>query len=50
MPEGLNFEELSSDRLFTLDLETLCNLDNVCPTSFLFMVLAADGSKASHGL
>jgi hypothetical protein len=34
MPEGLNFEELSSDHLFSLDLETLCSLDDVCPTFF----------------
>ena len=35
MPEGLDFEELSSDHLFYLDLGVLHNLDNVCPVHFL---------------
>ena len=34
MPEGLNFEELSPDHLFSLDLDMLCSLDYVCPTFF----------------
>jgi hypothetical protein len=29
MPEGLDFEELSSDYLFSLDLDALCGLDDV---------------------
>lgn len=35
MPEELNFEELSSDHLFSLDFDTLYNLDDVRSTCFL---------------
>ena len=34
MPEGLSFEELSSDHLFSLDLDMLCSLDYVRPMLF----------------
>ena len=50
MPEGLDFEELSSDHLFSLDLGTLCDLDDVCLKYFLFIVFVADNFKASCGL
>ena len=33
MPEGLSFEELSSDHLFSLDFDTLCGFDDVCLVS-----------------
>ena len=35
MPEGLDFEELSSDHLFSLDLDTFLNLDDVCRAFFV---------------
>jgi len=35
IPEGLNFEELPSDHLFSLDLGTLCDLCDVSRTFFL---------------
>ena len=51
MPEGLIFEELSSDHLFSLDLDVLCTLDDVCPTfPFLLVALVINDSKASRGL
>lgn len=50
MPEGLTFEELSSDHLFSLDLNILCGLDDVCRASFSGGFLVVDISKASHGL
>ena len=49
MPEGLKFEELSSDHLFSLDLDMLCTLDDVCRTFLSLATLAADDSKASSG-
>jgi len=39
MPKGLDFEELPSDRLFSLDLGTLCNLCDV-PGGFFFSLVA----------
>jgi len=51
IPDGLNFEELSSDHLFSLDLAMLCSVDDVCRVCFFSLVaLVADDSKASHGL
>ena len=50
MPEGLIFEELSSDRLFSLDLDMLCTLDDVCLTfSFHLAALFINGSKPVVG-
>jgi len=35
MPEGLDFEELPSDHLFSLDLGTLCSIGDVRRSLFL---------------
>ena len=34
MPEGLGFEELPSDHLFSLDFDMLYSLGDVCLTFF----------------
>ena len=50
MPEGVNFDELSSDHLFSLDLNALCSLDDVRERCFPLVALVANNSKASRGL
>ena len=50
MPEGLDFEELSSDHLFSLDLDTLRSMDDVRPTFFFLLVFIPNDPKANHGL
>ena len=47
-PDGLNFEELSSDHLFSLDLHMLSGLDDVCPTFFPLEVFITDDAEASR--
>ena len=50
IPEGLSFDELSSDHLFSLDLNALCSLDDVRETPFSLVALVVDNLKASRGL
>lgn len=50
MPDGLDFEELSSNHLFSLDFDMLRNVDDVCPVSFLLLCSLLKIQKACHGL